>query len=94
MHQQSDGVTMKSPLMSLVELETLIIGTMGYMKLNLQKDKTRLVMFRMITLLGLLQNKLTFWMEINHSVFFFKIIFLKNERHSFTILIRRVSNSK
>ena len=72
MHQQSDGVTMKSPLMSLVELETLIIGTMGYMKLNLQKDKTRLVMFRMIALLGLLQNKLTFWMKIKHSVFFFK----------------------
>ena len=51
MHQQSDGVTMESSLRQLIELETWIIGTLGYMELNLQKYVTRLCMLRMTAFL-------------------------------------------
>ena len=42
---------MESPLRPLIELETWIIGTLGYMKPNLQRHIIQLVMLRMITLL-------------------------------------------
>ena len=51
MHQQSDGVTIESSLRQLIEIETWIIGTLGYMELNLQKYITRLFMLKMIAFL-------------------------------------------
>ena len=49
----SDRVTIESSLRPLIELETWIIGTLGYMKLTLQKRMTRQVTLRMIVLLAM-----------------------------------------
>ena len=51
MHQQSDGVTMESPLGPLIETGTWIIGTMSYMKVNLKKHITELIVWRMMAYL-------------------------------------------
>lgn len=37
MHKQVVRVALESPLRSLIEMQTEIIGTLGYMKSNLQK---------------------------------------------------------
>ena len=42
---------MESPLNSLIELETWIIEILGYIKSNLQRHITQLVMLIMIALL-------------------------------------------